>query len=155
MSASSEYKSKVDWWLGILLVVLFLAGPVSILVGVYMMASGQPGNGVDWSLLATGVLIVLTFAGLVWPVRYTLTEDSLLIRNGFLRSRYLYADITGAIPSRNLLSSPALSIDRIKVTCTTGIGFVLISPEDKDKFLQDLANRAQGLSYTNGAVVRH
>lgn len=37
--------------------------------------------------------------------------------------------------TKNPLSSPALSIDRIEITYDSGFGMVLVSPKNKQKFI--------------------
>ena len=146
----SVHKSKVDAWLALLILALFLSGVISTGAGVYILAVGPFDAAL--TLLLSGPFLVALIVGLVWPVRYTLASEELIVQSGLLRSRYRYEILTGAAPSRNFLSSPALSLDRIKITYRGRIGFFMISPEDKQAFLRQLAERAPHLRFENGVV---
>ena len=131
------FQSKVDTWLGAVLVL----GAGSTLWG--SVHTGQ------WLPIA---LTVAVFGLLVFPMRYELHEDALVVRAGLIRYRRPYAAITGAIPNHNLLSAPALSIDRLLITSKGGLG-VNISPADRDAFLAALAARAPHLIAIEGGLV--
>ena len=51
-------------------------------------------------------------------------------------------EIQDITPSRNILSAPALSLDRLKIRFGKR-AFILVSPEDKDGFLRAV-KEAQG-----------
>lgn len=146
----SEYKSKVDWWIALLLLFMLAMGIASLPLGIWYVVGGRAGEG--WTFLGTAGLTFALFGLLVWPVRYTLTADTLIIRYGVVRSRVKLEIITGVEPSRNPLSSPALSLDRLKVSHAGKLGMTLISPEDKVQFMTDLADRCDHLEYTDGMV---
>jgi hypothetical protein len=77
-------------------------------------------------------------------MRYGLTETHLIVRYGLVRQRVALADITAVAPTRSPLSSPALSLDRLRITYGTGVfKNVMISPADKKQFLVELALRAR------------
>ncbi len=61
--------------------------------------------------------------------------------------------ITAVELSHNPLSAPALSLDRLKISHTGGLGMGLISPVDPSRFMQDLADRCDHLSYADGKVL--
>lgn len=129
------YPSKVDWWLGALIALL----PLS-LVAVWV----DVGSNEELIAAASAtVLVVGILAGLAFPMRYGLDSDVLVIRFGLCRQRIGLAAITEVEPSRNPLASPALSMDRLMVRYgSSRFSFVLISPADRDRFLDDLAHRA-------------
>lgn len=135
----TRHPSKVDWWLG----VLIAAVPVgSVLAAVALHLSGDHGGAlVAWvSLAAIGALYV----GVVWPVAYELHDEALVVRFGIIRSRVPYASIREVRPSRSVLASPALSLDRLAIDTGTRPALT-ISPVDRDRFLGDLAARATHL----------
>jgi hypothetical protein len=81
-------------------------------------------------------------------------EHHLLVRFGICRQRIPLADIAEVHPTHNPLSSPALSLDRLRVQY--GQGFfkaVMISPADRNGFLDDLAHKA-GLKREGDRLVR-
>lgn len=72
-------------------------------------------------------------------------EPILLVRSGLLRYRIPLEEISEVRPSTEAWSSPAWSLDRLKVVYPTRSGFhrsLLISRRDRDGFLDELARRA-------------
>ena len=128
-----KFQSKVDTWLAATLVVA---------AGATSWSAVQSGQ---WLPVA---LTVGVFAVFLFPMRYELRADALVIRAGLIRYRRPYAGITAVTPNRNPLSAPALSLDRVLVTSRERFG-VNISPADRAKFLAALAERAPHLVHTN------
>ncbi len=90
------------------------------------------------------VLLLGVYFGLVFPLRYGVDDTHLLVRFGICCQRIPLADIREVYPTRSALGSPALSLDRLHVQY--GDGFfkgVMISPADRDGFLDDLAQKAR------------
>jgi hypothetical protein len=79
----------------------------------------------------------------LYAVDYTLEGDALRIRASFFRWRVPLAAIDSVEPTRNPLSSPACSLDRLLIRY--GARRIMISPEDKTVFLRALAARAPQL----------
>ena len=134
----TTYRSAVDPWLW-----LVLAGSIVVIVltgGTLLVAGDGPSRaiGVVSGLIGGGLpLWVLT------STSYTLTPAELIVRSGPFRWRRPLADITSITPTRNPLSSPALSLDRLRIE-TRGKAALMISPADRAGFLADLeARRAQ------------
>ena len=153
MDDDRVFRSKVDWWLALVLIGLVVMSLVYLVLGTRMLAGGNP-TGDAWWFIGPALGMLALFGLLVWPVRYVLTSQHLIIRFGVARSRIELCTITGVVPSRNPLSSPALSLDRLKVSFTGGFGFTLISPTDKHAFMRDLVERCDGLEYRDGKVVQ-
>jgi quinol-cytochrome oxidoreductase complex cytochrome b subunit len=64
-SAVRRYPTKVDWWLGALLVAV----PVIVVVSaVALTLAGEPGGAIVGWLSVAGVAAL--YVGLVWPVVY-------------------------------------------------------------------------------------
>lgn len=146
------HKSKVDAWLGLLLLVLAAMGPVSLVVGIYRLVVWGSVEG--WVFIGLGLFVTGLMSLVVWPITYTLTSDHLVIRAGVFRSRLPYDTITAVYPTRNPLSSPALSLDRTRIDYTGKIGFALISPESREQFMRDLAERAPHLTIVGDRMER-
>ncbi|MFV8755785.1 PH domain-containing protein [Nannocystaceae bacterium ST9] len=136
--ANPRFHSKVDGWLAAILIALVL---VAIVVPILLYAVGDP---YAWTGLISAGFIFALVGGLVFPLYYELEADTLLIRSGVLRSRIRYADIQRVVPSRRMLSSPALSLDRLHVDAGNRLG-PLISPKDKAGFLAALAAKTPQL----------
>ena len=143
------YRSKVDWWIGFSLVVPPI---VAVTVCLEFLFNGRI-NELPWGI--GGVLFVaLLYFGLVVPIRYGLGEHHLEINFGLCRSRIDYSLINTVRPTRNPLSAPALSLDRLEVSYGGGMfGVALISPADREHFLKELASRA-GLAQVDGELIR-
>lgn len=143
------YPSKIDWWL---VPLLFLPPVVLVIACIGMVVTGQtvalPG------CLVALVIVVMVYFGLVFPMRYGVDDTYLIVRFGVCRQRVLLADIVEVYRTHNPLSSPALSLDRLRVQF--GPGFfkgVMISPADRDGFLNYLAQKA-GLKREGDRLVR-
>ncbi len=111
--------------------ILAVAGMVWSLIAV--MIAEAP-----WLIrIAVAVVTVLVIA-LLFSVftrtHYTVANGKLRVVSGPFRRTISLSDITGVEPTRNPMSSPALSMDRLKVSYGKK-KFVLISPEDKAGFL--------------------
>src|SRR5262245_16056251 len=132
------YPSKIDWWLVPVLCVPPVAA-VAVCVA-FALAGSTPGLLVG---VAVAVFVAGIYFGLVFPMRYGLDGTYLLVRFGVCRQRIPLAEISEVHPTRNPLSSPALSLDRLRVQFGQGIfKAVMISPADRDLFLDDLAQKA-------------
>lgn len=143
--AAPRFRSKVDLWLA---VILAAAPVVSLTATVLALRAG----GGLMALLPTA-LIALAYLGAVFPLYYELEDDALVIRAGLLRSRIPYAQIRAVRPTRNPLSSPALSLDRLHVDAGSALG-PNISPADREGFLSALLSRAPQLHRVGEALVR-
>ena len=69
-----------------------------------------------------------------------LTEHDLLVRSGPFRWRVPLGQIHSVTPTRNPLSSPALSLDRLRIEYGDG-KWILISPRERERFLEALEAR--------------
>jgi hypothetical protein len=144
--AKARFHSKVDTWLA---VVLALALLTTIATPIALYAAGDPQA---WTGLAAVGFVLLLVGGLVFPLYYELEDDTLLIRSGLVRSRVRYAEIKRVVPSRSILSAPALSLDRLHVDAGNPLG-PLISPADKDGFLTALAAKTPQLVRTGDSLL--
>jgi len=85
------------------------------------------------------------------PCRYATAPPELHIRAGLLlRTRLPLDAIQQVRPSRNPLSAPAWSLDRLRIDYRKGTKtrFALISPAERDAFLRSLLAAAPGLART-------
>ena len=143
------YRSKVDWWIAL---ILCMPPVVSIAVCVALVHDGKTSE-LPWGL-GRVVLVFGVYFGLIFPMRYGLDDTHLLVRFGICSQRIPLVDISEVHPTHNPLSSPALSLDRLHVQF--GQGFfkaVMISPADRNRFLDDLAQKA-GLQREGDRLVR-
>ncbi len=136
MGTAIVHHSRIDTWL---LVTLLASAALSTWVGIVVLAGSGRGTGVGSAAIA--VMIVMTGAALpLWlllDTRYTLADGWLVIRCGPFRSRVALDEIDAITPSRNPVSSPALSLDRLRIDHGRG-RTVLISPRDPSRFIADV-----------------
>lgn len=129
---ASIHASKVDAWL---VVVTALTSVASAAAAVVMIREG----GVPTIVLLPVTLLL--GAGLpLWILlgtRYELSPGRLLIRCGPFRWTVPLNEIRAVTPTRNPLSSPALSLDRLRIDYGRGSS-VMISPRDQARFLEDM-----------------
>lgn len=126
------HPSKRDAWL---VAVLAPAIGVSLYTAFILFASGA-----GLSLLIAGVTLVAGAGLPLWilcATRYTLDADELLVQSGPFRWRIALADIERVVPTASALSSPALSLDRLRIDYGRGKS-LLISPRDKAQFLDEI-----------------
>src|SRR5262249_35749849 len=143
------YRTKIDWWLAVLLCL----APVASVAACIALALGGKTSELPWGIAAVAV-VAAVYLGLVFPMRYGVDDNQLIVRFGLCRQRIPLADISEVHPTHNPLSSPALSLDRLRVRF--GQGFfkaVMISPADRSSFLDDLAQKA-GLKREGDRLVR-
>lgn len=139
-SGASIHSSKVDTWL---ILVAALAAGASVGVAVALLREG----GVPAVVLVP--VVVLLGAGLpLWTLfgtRYELTPGRLRIRCGPFRWTVPLNEIRAVTPTRNPLSSPALSLDRLRIDYGRGSS-VMISPRDQARFLEDMGRYRSAVS---------
>jgi PH (Pleckstrin Homology) domain-containing protein len=127
---STRFKSKVDTWIGTILAgcLILSAGAFVVMIRVAVPLAAL--------IMAVGIGIP---ASLLLCTDYTVENEVLLVRSGLFRSRIPLKDIVSIGPTRNPMSSPALSLDRLLITRRNGSD-CMISPRDKEGFLQELRN---------------
>ncbi len=122
-----RYPTKIDTWIAALLLV----GPV--LIAVISVAARVP------ALLLGVVPLALIIELLVLPCHYTLNADELIVRCGLLRIPIPYRQIESVQPTRNPLSAPAMSLDRVEIAYSNRR--IMVSPVRRDEFIAKLNNR--------------
>lgn len=136
-----SFASKRDTW-----IVLLIWGAVVLLVYATLAVAREPHAtlAVKLATAAGGLASAGFMLWVMYGTGYRLTADELLIRSGPFRFRVPLDAIDSVTPSRNPLSSPATSLDRLMVRWA-GRRRILISPEDKARFLAALVERAPQL----------
>lgn len=143
------FDSKKDWWLLAIVWVSLAFGPAIVLIVGFLEWPGWPvyAGSMAACLLGPAIMFVLAY-----PIRYTLTGDTLLIRSGMaLRWRIPISGIESIEPSRTILSSPAWSLDRIRITyrdASAGKQEMFISPAPREQFYDAILERAPHLERT-------
>ena len=133
MSEGISFDSKIETWL---LVVVLTGAAGCLLAGLYLI-QGAVGMRI------AAVLLFLAAALMVWTIvatRYVLSDTELRIRTGPATWRVPIHEITAVTATRSPLSSPALSLDRIRIDYGRGRS-IMISPEPREEFLRQLQAR--------------
>jgi uncharacterized membrane protein YdbT with pleckstrin-like domain len=129
---SATFPSKVDSWL----LVALLVGVGVALIGVLVAGRALPWP-IAFFILALGCVLP------VWlrvSTGYTLTDDQLVIRAGPFRWRVPIREIKSVTPTRSALSSPALSLDRLRIEYGDSRS-IMVSPRNRADFLHELEAR--------------
>ncbi len=144
---------------------IFMGWQISlVVVGLAFMVGGLALH--EWAsltvgcaILTVGLFLIALLLLIVWPMEYDPGasgpdgEPILLVRCGRL-VRYMIplAEIREVRPSADLQSSASCSYDRIKVKYGV-YRSLLISPRDRDRFLDELASRANHLERDGDSLV--
>jgi len=153
------YGAKVDRWLA------FVLGGISameVVLGLGVLAgldanttSPEEARWAGAAMIGVGVLIGLALWG-CYRIRYELTPSEVIVRFGPFRSSIPLHSIVEVFPTRNPLSAPAPSLDRLRINFRKPNGkmrFTLISPLDREAFLRDLQAAAPNLQrFTDGPL---
>lgn len=80
-----------------------------------------------------------------YTTRYEVTSSDLIVRFGPFHTSLPLDRIVEVFPTHNPLSAPAPSLDRLRINYRKKNGkmwLALISPQDKEDFVRDLASAA-------------
>ena len=131
------FRSKVDGrfkWIGMLMPVIALAA----------LFGAQPGSRLPWIPVGMACLAAILVCWILISTYYELSREQLIVHCGPFTWRIAFADICEIRESDSVRSGPALSMDRLEITCRGG-KVLLISPADKAGFLRALRQRAPNL----------
>jgi hypothetical protein len=128
--APKRFKSKIDRWL------LYLLIAVMIFEVVVMSAAATQADGpLEATVLILAALVIVGLLGsMLIGTHYTVDGNTLRIACGPFRWKVPVDAIDSVEPTRNPLSSPALSLDRLRIQY--GKRRILVSPADKAGFLR-------------------
>jgi hypothetical protein len=119
------YKSKIDWWLGLVLVYPIFRSIQSIIEG-------------EWIGFVGIVLCLLFIVFISKSTRYIISENHLIVKCMFIvNDKIEISKIRKIEKTNSILSSPALSLDRIAIKFNK-YDEVYISPKERQAFIDDL-----------------
>ena len=148
--SSVVYPSKRDWWL-VLLLWVSVIGMVAAAIALWVEPAPVGLRAGLSAVLSVSAIFVLW---ILYSTRYSFERDALIVRSGPLHWRVALDSIEEVVPTRNPLSSPACSLDRLRIRCGGSRMGIMISPESKAAFLRDLVARVPGLKLEGDRVVR-
>ncbi len=126
-----RFVSKVDGWL-IPVFIIAIAGVLAAFVAV--LVDDAP-LWLQLVVAATSVLVCALLFAILKNTYYLVEDAALRVVSGPFRWTIAISDIIEITPTRNPLSSPALSLDRLKVVYGKR-RYVLVSPADKEGFIR-------------------
>ncbi len=126
----TQFPSRVDAWL-----VALLAGVPLFLIGLGVLALSK-STSAGLVQVGVGLAVGVAIAACSIPCRYTLGAAHLQIQSGVLNEEIDLTKIHGVELVRSFQSAPAWSTWRVKLILDDG--YRLISPRDRDAFVQTL-----------------
>ena len=133
--AAKKFKSKVDRWI-LVLILLAIIGQVVVITAAVNEA-GEPGMITSLILVMIGVVALMVW--LLLGTHYTVDRGTIRIVSGPFRWKVPIDEITSVEATRNPLSSPALSLDRLSIRYGKRRR-IMISPADKVGFLKAIGH---------------
>jgi len=134
MEEGITYRSKIDWWLGILL------GGTMALMFYILIEPILFGDGIHLGMTIVTVITLIIILPLFF-IKYTLYSTHLLVSCGIYgKERIEYHLIHQMKETKNPISSAAMSLDRLQIDYMEN-GYhqtVLISPVRKKEFIERL-----------------
>ena len=125
-----RFKSKIDRWLLFLLIAIMVFEVV-----VMGVAATQVNNPREATVLIVAAVVIVALIGsMLVGTHYTVTGDTLRIACGPFRWKVPIDSIESVEATRSPLSSPALSLDRLRIHY--GKRRIMVSPSDKAGFLR-------------------
>ncbi len=116
------FPSKKDLWLALLIWAAMLICVLPPLLAGEFVA----------------LLIMLPIAGFIYwfwsTTGYLVADGYLVIKYGPIRKKVLIKEISKITKTRNPISAPALSLDRLEITYGK-YGLAIISPEKQEEFI--------------------
>ena len=144
------FPSKRDWWI---VALIWVGALLALFAGFDQLSgAGSPALRGSFSLLCVAIAGFMIWV--LYRTEYVLTMEDLLVRCGPFRYRIPLAGVDSVTPSRNPLSSPACSLDRLLIKWEDGRRQILISPDPKADFLRVLAQRCAQLTLQGERLVR-
>ena len=129
------FRSKIDWW---------VLGFLICLTGLLLQSLlTMQAKGTLLQFPVHAAVYVMTIAFIWWPAwntKYTVDEEFLSIRCLFLTWKIKRSEIQSISKTNNSVSSPALSLKRLKVDYLKEgePKFVLVSPRNQQAFCDAL-----------------
>lgn len=119
-----KFKSKIDIWLVLFLSIVF--GGIAIKLFF---------DGI-WGVLIFILFVIAFIVHMFTTTFYIIKDEKLIIKCGFLINISIpVVTIKKISETNNIMSSPALSLDRLEILYNK-FDTVMISPKEKTKFIE-------------------
>ena len=140
--ARKRFNSKVDRWLLYLLVAVIVF-EVAVMSFIATQVN-RPGEAVG--LLIAALLLVALIGSVLLRTHYTIDGDVLRVVSGPFRWAVQIDEIESVEATRNPVSSPALSLDRLRIRYGEGRQ-IMVSPADRSGFLKAIGQEIDGAGH--------
>ncbi|MCK9377663.1 MAG: PH domain-containing protein [Syntrophobacterales bacterium] len=150
MAEKLIFPSKRDTWIVLL---SWIGAAIEVAVGLLLLTSTAPW-AIKWLVPAACLAGAAFMLWVLYGTYYAFSGDTLVIRCGPFRIKVPVAEIEAVTPTRNPLSSPACSLDRLLIRYRQGKRRLMVSPLDQNGFLTALVSRGPHLSRSGLEVVR-
>ena len=127
---TKRFKSKIDRWLLLLLVAIMVFEVVVMSIVATQVNSPREAT----VMIVAALAIVALIGSMLVGTHYTVSGNTLLVACGPFRWKVPIDAIRSVEATRNPLSSPALSLDRLLIHY--GNRRIMVSPSDKAGFLK-------------------
>ena len=144
-----KFRAKVDWWLHII-----FAGYV--IANIWAIVSAVMGGAGSIIIVAVLTPISIFLIIPMWLNTYYLFEENeLIVKSGFIKHAKIdCSSITSIAETRNPISSPAPSLDRLEICYKAKSGSfsdtIIISPKDKQGFIEQIKARNENVQTAYG-----
>ncbi len=129
--ARKVFRSKMDWWIRVLLG--FVVVGLFVACGTVILEGADP---VETTITILTCIASLALVGwVVVGTVYTVDRGVLIVRAGPFRWKVPLDQITAVEATRSPISSPALSLDRLRIHYGKRRR-IMVSPADKAGFLK-------------------
>ena len=130
-----KYPSAIDTWLAAILI----GAPLLVIGNGIFTLSKSTSAGLI--LIGVGLTISIIMALFAFPCYYIIGDCSVKIKCGIIEEDLPLEKIQLVEKSSSFLSAPALSLRRVKISLDDG--FRLVSPKDRDGFIEILKQKIQ------------
>jgi len=133
--AAKRFNSKIDLWMRIVLIAVIIGEAVAIGIAAFEAEDPLVTTGV----LLLGMALVALTVWLMVGTCYIVDRGTLKVVAGPFRWRVPIEQITSVEATKSPLSSPALSLDRLRIRYSKHRR-IMISPADKKGFLKAIGH---------------
>ena len=129
--AAVVYRSKVDAWLVVLLLFVWAFSLLTVM-------AGDPSVAL-WISMVVIVLMLVAMTDIVLRITYVITGNTLTVKcSFFMKKDFDIRKIKSISPSHSFLASAGASLDRLAIRFTDSREVLLISPKDKQGFINHI-----------------
>lgn len=137
--AAVVYRSKVDAWLVVLLLFVWA-------FSLWTVMAGDPSVTL-WISAAVIVLMLVAMTDIVLRITYVITGNTLTVKCSFVMKKdFDIRNIKSIKPSYSFVASAGASLDRLAIRFDNSRDVLLISPKDKQGFIDHICRVNPGVT---------